>query len=143
MYGKGNPYNLFAGKDASKALGMSSLRLEDAISDFSTLPEKEIKVLEDWYSFFKCVYLLAISLRISNPPLGNGTTLLAGLSVCLIWMPVFEVLDESVGIHLFFANVCLYANIDGFKPTRTYFSVVYMRTYNTLRVTGDPANSDA
>lgn len=55
VYGKGKSYNLFAGKDASKALGMSSLKPEDAVSDYSTLPENERKVLEEWYSFFECV----------------------------------------------------------------------------------------
>ena len=62
VYGKGNTYNLFAGKDASKALGMSSLKPEDAVSDYSTLPENEMKVLEDWYAFFKCVCCLVILL---------------------------------------------------------------------------------
>ena len=60
VYGKGNSYNLFAGKDASKALGKSSLKSEDAVSDYSTLPENEMKVLEEWYSFFKCVFRLVI-----------------------------------------------------------------------------------
>jgi hypothetical protein len=69
MYGKGNSYNLFAGKDASKALGMSSLKPEDAVSDYSTLPENEMKVLEEWYSFFKCVCSLAVLLdQMFNSP---------------------------------------------------------------------------
>lgn len=78
VYGKGKSYNLFAGKDASKALGMSSLKPEDAISDYSTLPENQRKVLEDWYSFFECVKLISVLLlqRLTFPP-GNGTTLLA------------------------------------------------------------------
>lgn len=58
VYGKGGSYNLFAGKDASKALGMSSLKPEDAISDYSTLPENEMKVLDEWYSFFEYVQRL-------------------------------------------------------------------------------------
>lgn len=62
VYGNGRSYNLFAGKDASKALGMSSLKPEDAVSDYSTLPENERKVLEDWYSFFECVYRLVVLL---------------------------------------------------------------------------------
>ena len=69
VYGKGKSYNLFAGKDASKALGMSSLKPEDAISDYSTLPESERKVLEEWYSFFKCVlHLTVIPPHIPIPP---------------------------------------------------------------------------
>ena len=68
VYGKGGSYNLFAGKDASKALGMSSLKPEDAVSDYSTLPENERKVLDEWYSFFKCVQRLDLFL----PPTSNS-----------------------------------------------------------------------
>jgi len=55
-YGQGGSYNLFAGKDASKALGKSSLKDEDAISDWTGLPDAEQKVLSDWYDFFKKRY---------------------------------------------------------------------------------------
>jgi len=51
-YGKGGSYSLFAGKDASRALGLSSLKPEDAVPDWSTLEEKERKTLDDWHSFF-------------------------------------------------------------------------------------------
>ena len=51
-YGKGGSYNLFAGKDASKALGMSSLKEEDASPDYSGLSESDMKVLNDWHGFF-------------------------------------------------------------------------------------------
>ncbi|KAI0929841.1 hypothetical protein AcV5_006700 [Taiwanofungus camphoratus] len=55
-YGKGKTYNLFAGKDASKALGMSSLKEEDAIPDYSTLSENDLKTLNDWHDFFSKRY---------------------------------------------------------------------------------------
>ena len=51
-YGKGKSYNLFAGKDASRALGMSSLKPEDAVSDYSTLTPADMKTLNDWFDFF-------------------------------------------------------------------------------------------
>ncbi|KAI0743671.1 cytochrome b5-like heme/steroid binding domain-containing protein [Daedaleopsis nitida] len=51
-YGAGKSYNIFAGKDASRALGMSSLKLEDAVSDYSTLSEGDMKTLNDWFDFF-------------------------------------------------------------------------------------------
>ena len=54
-YGKGKSYNLFAGKDASRALGMSSLKPEDAVSDYSTLSEADMKTLNDWFDFFSFV----------------------------------------------------------------------------------------
>ncbi|KAF9582684.1 hypothetical protein BGW38_010895 [Lunasporangiospora selenospora] len=58
MYGPGGGYHCFAGKDASKALGKSSLKLEDCVADYSDLDEKEHKVLDDWYSFFEKRYAI-------------------------------------------------------------------------------------
>ncbi|KAI0779605.1 progesterone binding protein [Fomes fomentarius] len=55
-YGKGKSYNLFAGKDASRALGMSSLKPEDAVSDYSTLSPGDLKTLNDWFDFFSKRY---------------------------------------------------------------------------------------
>ena len=52
VYGSGKSYNIFAGKDGSKGLGMSSLKDEHAIPDFSDLPPAERKVLDDWHMFF-------------------------------------------------------------------------------------------
>jgi membrane-associated progesterone receptor component len=37
---------IFAGKDGSRGLGMSSLKPEDAVADYSTLDEKEMGVLD-------------------------------------------------------------------------------------------------
>ncbi|KAF9410565.1 hypothetical protein BGZ94_001606 [Podila epigama] len=56
MYGPGGGYSCFAGKDASKALGKSSLHPEDCVADYSGLDMKELKVLNDWYSFFEKRY---------------------------------------------------------------------------------------
>ncbi|KAJ7582161.1 cytochrome b5 [Mycena floridula] len=56
VYGAGGSYNVFAGKDGSKGLGMSSLKPEDAVSDFSGLDEKDRKVLDDWHAFFEKRY---------------------------------------------------------------------------------------
>ncbi|CAH1762405.1 3720_t:CDS:2 [Entrophospora sp. SA101] len=55
-YGPGGSYNVFAGKDASKALGMGSLQPEDVIADYSSLDDKQLKVLEDWFEYFKKRY---------------------------------------------------------------------------------------
>jgi membrane-associated progesterone receptor component len=52
VYGPGMSYSIFAGKDGSKGLGMSSLKPEDAVSDYSGLPEAEMQVLNDWHGFF-------------------------------------------------------------------------------------------
>jgi hypothetical protein len=48
VYGPGGSYHVFAGKDGSKGLGQSSLKVEDAIADYSSLSEAELKVLDDW-----------------------------------------------------------------------------------------------
>jgi membrane-associated progesterone receptor component len=56
VYGKGRSYNIFAGKDASKGLGMSSLKPEHAVSDYSELNETDMKVLNDWHGFFSYVF---------------------------------------------------------------------------------------
>jgi membrane-associated progesterone receptor component len=58
VYGLGKSYNIFAGKDGSKGLGLSSLKEEDAVADYSGLDEKDRKVLDDWHSFFSYVQLL-------------------------------------------------------------------------------------
>ncbi|KAJ6573150.1 cytochrome b5 [Mycena vulgaris] len=52
VYGAGRSYNIFAGKDGSKGLGMSSLIPENAVPDYSELNEADRKVLDDWHGFF-------------------------------------------------------------------------------------------
>ncbi|KAI8992934.1 progesterone binding protein [Trametes punicea] len=69
-YGKGKSYNLFAGKDASRALGMSSLKEEDAVSDYSTLSEADMKTLNDWFDFFSKRYNV-VGKVIDLPPQGG------------------------------------------------------------------------
>ncbi|KNZ45340.1 hypothetical protein VP01_822g3 [Puccinia sorghi] len=56
VYGPGGSYHVFAGKDGSKGLGKSSLKAEDAVADYSSLTEEELKVLDDWVVFFKKRY---------------------------------------------------------------------------------------
>lgn len=53
FYGKGGPYNKFAGKDASRALGKMSLDDADLqSSDISDLTEKQLTTLADWIKTF-------------------------------------------------------------------------------------------
>ncbi|MCJ1458320.1 hypothetical protein MMC28_008691 [Mycoblastus sanguinarius] len=55
-YAPKNPYHVFAGKDASRALAQSSLKPEDCRPDWEDLPEKEQGVLKDWFKFFSKRY---------------------------------------------------------------------------------------
>ncbi|EMD33733.1 hypothetical protein CERSUDRAFT_56375 [Gelatoporia subvermispora B] len=72
-YGKGKAYNLFCGKDASRALGMSSLKDEDAVPDYSTLSEADLKTLNDWHSFFSQRYNI-VGKVVDIPPFANTSS---------------------------------------------------------------------
>jgi membrane-associated progesterone receptor component len=56
MYGPTGSYRVFAGKDASKGFGMGSLNLEDAVADYNTLDESQLKVLNEWFEYFRKRY---------------------------------------------------------------------------------------
>ncbi|CAH0053201.1 unnamed protein product [Clonostachys solani] len=55
-YEPGNSYHVFAGKDASRALGKSSVKPEDVSADWQDLSDSEKKVLDDWVTFFSKRY---------------------------------------------------------------------------------------
>ncbi|MCJ1273599.1 hypothetical protein MMC21_001392 [Puttea exsequens] len=55
-YAPKGSYCVFAGKDASRALAQSSLKLEDCVPEWEDLPEKEKGVLKDWHTFFSKRY---------------------------------------------------------------------------------------
>jgi membrane-associated progesterone receptor component len=51
MYGEDGPYNIFAGIDASRALGKMSFDPADCAShDLSDLTEDQLKTVQDWAS---------------------------------------------------------------------------------------------
>jgi hypothetical protein len=87
VYGPGKSYSIFAGKDGSRGLGLSSLKPEDAVADYSGLDEKDMKVLNDWHSFFSYVsffFFFECSVAELHVCLqGNGTISLAKLSMTL------------------------------------------------------------
>lgn len=56
QYSPGQGYSVFAGKDASRALAKSSLRIEDCIADITGLNEEETQTLDKWVSFFTKKY---------------------------------------------------------------------------------------
>lgn len=47
---------MFAGKDASRALGKTSTKPEDVRSDWKDLGDKEKSTLNDWVTFFSKRY---------------------------------------------------------------------------------------
>lgn len=56
VYAPGKGYNVFTGRDASCALGKSSLETVDCHDDISGLTETERQTLDDWYTFFSYRY---------------------------------------------------------------------------------------
>ncbi|KAI8916945.1 cytochrome b5-like heme/steroid binding domain-containing protein [Powellomyces hirtus] len=56
MYTPGNGYHVFAGKDASRALGKSSLKPEDCIADYSVLTPEEMETLDKWEAHYRKKY---------------------------------------------------------------------------------------
>ena len=53
---KGGAYHVFAGKDASRALAITSVKPEDVRGEWADLNEKEKGVLNDWVTFFSKRY---------------------------------------------------------------------------------------
>ena len=56
IYWSTNVFAVFAGKDASRALGKTSTKAEDARPDWQDLDEKEKGTLNDWVTFFSKRY---------------------------------------------------------------------------------------
>lgn len=57
------PHAVFAGKDPSRALALSSLKAEDCRSDWEDLADKEKQVLNDWFTFFSKRYNIVGQVR--------------------------------------------------------------------------------
>ncbi|KAJ2902698.1 hypothetical protein MKZ38_000208 [Zalerion maritima] len=55
-YQEGGSYHVFAGKDASRALALSSKDEKDVKSEWSDLSPDKKKVLDDWITFFSKRY---------------------------------------------------------------------------------------
>ncbi|KAG7116830.1 steroid-binding protein 3 like [Verticillium longisporum] len=55
-YQQGGSYNVFAGKDASRALGKTSTKAEDVRPEWHDLDDKEKSTLDDWNTYFSKRY---------------------------------------------------------------------------------------
>lgn len=100
-YGPGGSYALLAGKDASVgtfpvpeiewipidgvfvALGKSSLKVEDAIPDYSKLDASERQTLDQWHGFFTKVRVLDPWVDLFNVRCSRNTTLSERFLTCL------------------------------------------------------------
>ncbi|XP_078443853.1 membrane-associated progesterone binding protein 2 [Wolffia australiana] len=56
FYGPGGSYSVFAGRDASRALGKMSKNEDDVCGDLDGLSEKELGILDDWVKKFQAKY---------------------------------------------------------------------------------------
>jgi membrane-associated progesterone receptor component len=56
FYGSGDAYAIFAGREASRALGKMSKDEADVSGDLFGLTEKELGVLADWETKFQAKY---------------------------------------------------------------------------------------
>ncbi|ETI21868.1 hypothetical protein G647_05937 [Cladophialophora carrionii CBS 160.54] len=55
-YKEKGQYHVFAGKDPSRGLALSSLKPEDCVPNWDDLDDKYKTVLDEWYSFFSKRY---------------------------------------------------------------------------------------
>ncbi|KAL7268741.1 hypothetical protein RUND412_008621 [Rhizina undulata] len=55
-YAKGGKYNVFTGKDSSRALAKSSVNESDCVPEYEDLGEKEQQTLNEWYTYFSKRY---------------------------------------------------------------------------------------
>lgn len=62
-YAPKGSYHVFAGKDPSRALALSSLKAEDCRPEWEDLSDKEKQVLSDWYTFFSKRYNIVGQVR--------------------------------------------------------------------------------
>ena len=56
FYGPGGPYEVFAGKDCSRALAKLSTDPADCVADVSGLSGSELEKLDDWIETFSAKY---------------------------------------------------------------------------------------
>jgi len=55
-YKEKGQYHVFAGKDPSRGLALSSLKPEDCVAEWDDLDDKYKTVLDEWYAFFSKRY---------------------------------------------------------------------------------------
>lgn len=53
IYGKECSFSCFAGRDISRAVGLSTIKEEEISPDYSKLDLDQRKVLDDWYEMYR------------------------------------------------------------------------------------------
>jgi membrane-associated progesterone receptor component len=57
FYGRGGPYAMFAGRDASRALALLSFKPQDLNGNLQGLDASELEILQDWEDKFMEKYV--------------------------------------------------------------------------------------
>ncbi|CAI5496704.1 unnamed protein product [Closterium sp. Naga37s-1] len=72
FYGPGGPYEVFAGKEASRAFAKMSTDPKDAVGDLTGLSYSEMETLRDWESSLQFKYDVVGSVKASEGGMGGG-----------------------------------------------------------------------
>ncbi|CAI5996679.1 unnamed protein product [Closterium sp. NIES-64] len=72
FYGPGGPYEVFAGKEASRAFAKMSTDPKDAVGDLTGLTYSEMETLRDWESSLQFKYDVVGSVKGSGGGVGGG-----------------------------------------------------------------------
>jgi len=56
IYGKDCSFSCFAGKDISKAVGLSTIKEEEISPDYSGLNPDQMKILDQWHAMYQKKY---------------------------------------------------------------------------------------
>ncbi|EFJ49803.1 hypothetical protein VOLCADRAFT_59178 [Volvox carteri f. nagariensis] len=56
FYGKGGPYEAFAGRECARALAIMKVDLAECNDNLADCTEKQLKTLEDWIAKFNAKY---------------------------------------------------------------------------------------
>lgn len=54
-FGWDGPYNVYTGKDASRAWAVGSVDVKDCHADLADLTSEELEVLDRWWNYMRCV----------------------------------------------------------------------------------------
>jgi hypothetical protein len=69
FYAKGSGYNMFAGKDSTRALSLGSMEEKDLYSaDISDFTEAQLRAVKEQHDFYLGKYTLVGRIKADSPP---------------------------------------------------------------------------